>query len=61
MDADQALKVNVKIEGSFSDEWFLARIAKDGRPTIPKLTLKLLQESEEESLEGSVHEVTTRR
>jgi hypothetical protein len=58
MEADQVLKVNVRIEGSFSDEWFLGRMTKDGRLTIPKLALKLLQEGEEGSLEGFVLEVT---
>jgi hypothetical protein len=57
-EADQVLKVNVKIEDSFGGEWFLARMTKDGRLAIPKLTLKLLQEGEEESLEGSVLEIT---
>jgi hypothetical protein len=58
MEACQVLRVNVRIAGSFVDEWFLARMTRDGRLTIPKLTLKLLQEGEEESLEGSVLEVT---
>jgi hypothetical protein len=58
MEANQVLKVYVRIEGSFGDEWFLARMMKDGRLTIPKLTLKLLQEGEEESLEGPILEVT---
>jgi hypothetical protein len=58
MEERQVLKVNVRIEGSFGDEWFLARMTKDGRLIIPKLTLKLLQEGEEGSLEGSVLEVT---
>jgi len=58
MEANQVLKVYVRIEGSFGDESFLARMTKDGRLTIPKLALKLLQEGEEESLEGSVLEVT---
>jgi hypothetical protein len=57
MEANQVLKVNVKIAGSFGGEWFLARMTKNGRLTIPKLTLKLLQEGEEGSLEGSVLEV----
>jgi hypothetical protein len=43
---------------SFSDEWFLARMTKDGRLTILKLTLKLLQDGKEQSLEGCVLEVT---
>jgi hypothetical protein len=57
MEVDQVLKVNVTIEDSSSDEWFLARMTKDGRLTIPKLTLKLLQEGEEGSLKASVLEV----
>jgi hypothetical protein len=58
MEADQVLKVNIRIEGSFGGEKFLVRMAKDGRLTIQKLTLKLLQAGEEESLEGSVLVVT---
>ena len=58
MEANQVLKVNVRIAGSFVDERFLARMTRDGRLTIPKLTLKLLQEGKEESLEGCVLEVT---
>jgi hypothetical protein len=58
MEADQVLKVNVKTEDSFADEWFLGRMTKDGRLAIPKLALRLLQEGEEGSLEGSVLEVT---
>lgn len=58
MEANQVLNVNVKVEGSFVDEWFLARMTRDGRLTIPRLALKLLQEGREESLEGCVLEVT---
>jgi hypothetical protein len=58
MEANQVLRVDVRIEGSFGGEKFLGRMTKDGRLTIPKLALKLLQEGEEESLEGSVFEVT---
>jgi hypothetical protein len=58
MEACQVLRVNVRIAGSFGDEWFLARMTRDGRLTIPRLTLKLLREGEEESLEGCVLEVT---
>lgn len=42
----------------FVDERFLARMMRDGGLTIPKLTFRLLQEGEEESLEGCVLEVT---
>jgi hypothetical protein len=58
MEANQVLRVYFRIEGSFGGEKFLVRMAKDGRLTIPKLALKLLREGEEESLEGSVFEVT---
>jgi hypothetical protein len=59
LEADQMLKVHVRIEGSFGDEKFLVRMAKDGRLTIPKLTSKLLQNGEaEECSEGSVLEIT---
>jgi hypothetical protein len=57
-EADQVLRVNVRVAGSFVDERFLARMTRDGRLTIPKLALKLLREGEEESLEGCVLEVT---
>jgi len=58
IEPNQVLRVKVGIAGSFVDERFLARMTKDGRLTIPKLTLKLLQAGEEGSLEGSVLEVT---
>jgi hypothetical protein len=56
MEPDQVLKVKVKTE-SWREEEFYARMGKDGRLTIPKLTLELLQQ-EDESLAGSVLEVT---
>jgi len=43
MEANQVLRVDVRIAGSFGGERFLARMTKDGRLTIPKLALKLLQ------------------
>ena len=49
MEASQVLRVNVRIAGSFVDERFLARMTRDGRLTIPKLTLRLLREGEIES------------
>jgi hypothetical protein len=58
MEANQVLRVKVRVADSFVDEWFLARMTRDGRLTIPKLTLKLLQEGEEHSIEGCVLEVT---
>lgn len=58
MEACEVLRVSVRVEGGFVDEGFLARMTKDGRLTVPKLTLKLLREGEEKSLEGCVLEVT---
>jgi hypothetical protein len=57
MEANQVLKVKVRIAGSFVDERFFVRMTRDGRLTIPRLTQKLLQEGGEESLEGCVLEV----
>jgi hypothetical protein len=58
MEVNQVLRVSVRVAGSFVDERFVARMTRDGRLTIPILTLKLLREGEEESLEGCVLEVT---
>jgi hypothetical protein len=58
MEACEVLRVNVRVAGGLVDERFLARMTRDGRLTIPKLTLKLLREGEEQSLEGCVLEVT---
>jgi hypothetical protein len=59
MESQQVLKVTVKAGDSFgSEETFYAKISRDGRITIPKLTLELLRdEDDEESLVGSVFEV----
>lgn len=58
MDASQVLKVSVEVAGSFvSGEVFYARMNKDGRITVPRLTLDILGEKEKESLGGSVLEV----
>jgi hypothetical protein len=56
MEPNQVLKVKVKTE-RWREEEFYARMGKDGRLTIPKLTLELLQQ-EDESLVGYVLEVT---
>lgn len=58
MESLQVLKVSVEPVGSFgNEETFYARMSRDGRITIPKLTLKLLQEDAEESLVGSALKV----
>jgi hypothetical protein len=60
METQQVLKVAVKVAGSFGDrEMFHARMRRDGRITLPKLTLKImLQDQEkEQSLVGCILEV----
>jgi hypothetical protein len=57
MEPDQLLRVEVRSPDFFGDESFLGRMRKDGRLTIPKLTLKLLRR-DEGSLEGFALEVT---
>ena len=44
MEPTQVLKVTVKITGAYGDETFYARMSKDGRITLPKLTLGLLRD-----------------
>jgi bifunctional DNA-binding transcriptional regulator/antitoxin component of YhaV-PrlF toxin-antitoxin module len=60
LEPDQVLRVTVcpldDYEGG--EQEFLARMTRDGRLTIPKLTVKLFQEDREESLVRSVLEVT---
>ena len=57
MDPSEVLVVTVTVVGSFSSESFLAKMQKDGRIAIPKLTVELLK-SNETSLEGYAIEVT---
>jgi bifunctional DNA-binding transcriptional regulator/antitoxin component of YhaV-PrlF toxin-antitoxin module len=60
LESDQVLKVTVTAVNSFAGwETFCAMMDKSGRITIPKLTLKLLQEGthEKQSLTGAVMEV----
>jgi len=57
MEPDQVLRVEVRSEEFFGSESFLGRMRKDGRLTIPRLTLKLLRGDEEGNLEGYVLEV----
>jgi len=58
MEPDQVLRVEVRCEEFSGSERFLGRMRRDGRLTIPKLTLKLLGGDEEGSLEGHVLDVT---
>jgi bifunctional DNA-binding transcriptional regulator/antitoxin component of YhaV-PrlF toxin-antitoxin module len=60
LESSQALLVNVRPVGSFvSEEEFFANMRKDGRITIPKVTLDLLARSleEGESLAGAILKV----
>ena len=55
MEPQQVLKVKVKVGHSFgNEETFYARMNRDGRIVIPKLTLELLTNEDEESLVGPV-------
>jgi len=57
MDSQQVLRFRVKAVGSFSGgEGFYAKMSGDGRITLPKLTLNLLQ-NEGKSLMSHVLEV----
>ena len=57
MDTEQILKVTVNALNVFSDwQTFYARMGKDGRITLPKLTRELLR-GREQSLTGYAMEV----
>ena len=57
LEADQVLKVWVHVVNLWASwQFFYAKMGKDGRLLIPKLTLALLQ-SEKPSLEGYVMDV----
>ncbi len=58
MEPDQVLTVHVSCAEFFGSEQFVGRMRKDGRLTIPRLTLKLLRGDEERKLEGNVLELT---
>jgi len=58
MEPDQVLTVQVSCAEFFGSERFVGRMRKDGRLTIPRLTLKLLKGDEEGRLEGYVLEAT---
>jgi len=58
LESSEVLRVTVNIVGVQGDEErFLARMLKDGRIVVPKLTLALLK-GDESSVEGQVMEVT---
>jgi len=57
MEPAQVLAVEVETVGEYGKEEFYARMGKDGRITIPKLTLELLEDHPKD-LVGCVLEVT---
>ena len=59
MEAGELLKVNVKpFNGdSFEEERFIAKMATDGRLTIPKLTMQILQEREGKNLVKAILDI----
>jgi len=52
MEPTQVLAISVGIEGTFRNQWFYGRMSKDGRITIPKLIMGLLEEKK--SLVGCI-------
>jgi hypothetical protein len=44
LEPTQVLKAAIVIDGSYSKETFYTKMGKDGRLTIPKLTLDLLKD-----------------
>ncbi|MGD0994156.1 MAG: hypothetical protein ABR909_01365 [Candidatus Bathyarchaeia archaeon] len=60
MESGELLKVSVKpLEPeSYGEEEFLAKTAIDGRLTVPKLTMKILERKEEKSFAGAIFEAT---
>jgi hypothetical protein len=61
LEPGELLKVIVMPFGLGSgQEEFLAKMAADGRLTIPKLTVEILQQTEDKNLTSSIIEVTIR-
>ena len=60
METGQLLKVTLKPlqQENYIEEEFLAKTSTDHRLTVPKLTMKILEQAEGKSLEGAIFEVT---
>jgi len=59
IEAGELLKVNVKPLGSdYGEKEFWAKVAVDGRLTIPKLTMQIIEQAEGKNLTGAIFEVT---
>ena len=59
MEHGELLKVNITPYNSesYQEEQFLAKMARDGRLTVPKLTIEVLKQREEKNLTGAILEV----
>jgi len=59
MEADQVLRLHVKLEDTYVDEQlFYAKMSKDGRILIPLLTLALISREVKPALAGQIFDVT---
>jgi len=60
IESGELLKATVGVFGSenYEKEEFLAKVSVDGRLTIPKLTMEILEQREEKNLAGCILEVT---
>jgi hypothetical protein len=60
IEAGELLKVSLKPlnQEGYGEEEFLAKTATDGRLTIPKLTMQILEQAEGKNLTGVIFEVT---
>ena len=60
MEQGEILKANVRVFGSenYEEETFLTKMTRDGRLTIPKLTMDVFKQREEKNMTGSILEVT---
>lgn len=55
-----SVTINPLEQQGFEKEVFLAKMASDGRLTVPKLTMQILQQQEEKDLTGCIFEVEIR-
>jgi hypothetical protein len=57
MEQTQLLKVGVSIKGTLDFQYFYARMDKQGRLHIPKLTLIIMAKEEKPNIAGQILEV----
>jgi hypothetical protein len=60
LEQGELLKANVRVFGSenYEEETFLAKMAADGRLTVPKLTMNVFKQREEKNMTECILEVT---